>query len=87
MFIPLFAMGGIIGRLFREFAITVSVAVMASAVVSLTLTPVMCSLFLKEQGLHPQGRFNRGGRARLRRRLCAFTTAGSASSSAISSWR
>jgi hydrophobe/amphiphile efflux-1 (HAE1) family protein len=60
VFIPLFAMGGIIGRLFREFAITVSVAVMASAVVSLTLTPVMCSLFLKEQGLHPQGRFNRG---------------------------
>jgi multidrug efflux pump subunit AcrB len=59
VFIPLFAMGGVIGRLFREFAITVSVAVMASAVVSLTLTPVMCSLFLKEQGVHPQGRFNR----------------------------
>ena len=59
VFIPLFAMGGIIGRLFREFAITVSVAVVASAVVSLTLTPVMCSLFLKEQGLHPTGRFNR----------------------------
>jgi hydrophobe/amphiphile efflux-1 (HAE1) family protein len=59
VFIPLFAMGGVIGRLFREFAITVSVAVMASAIVSLTLTPVMCALFLKEQGLHPQGRFNR----------------------------
>jgi hydrophobe/amphiphile efflux-1 (HAE1) family protein len=59
VFIPLFAMGGIIGRLFREFAVTVSVAVMASAIVSLTLTPVMCSLFLKEQGLHPAGRFNR----------------------------
>jgi hydrophobe/amphiphile efflux-1 (HAE1) family protein len=59
VFIPLFFMGGIIGRLFREFAITVSVAVMASAVVSLTLTPVMCSLFLKEQGLHPTGRLNR----------------------------
>src|SRR5439155_12867870 len=56
---PLFAMGGVIGRLFREFAITVSVAVLASAVVSLTLTPVMCSLFLKKQGLHPPGRFNR----------------------------
>src|SRR5208282_2545623 len=48
VFIPLFAMGGVIGRLFREFAIVVSVAVLASAVVSLTLTPVMCSLFLKE---------------------------------------
>jgi multidrug efflux pump subunit AcrB len=58
VFIPLFAMGGVIGRLFREFAITVSVAVVASAVISLTLTPVMCSLFLKEQGLHQTGRFN-----------------------------
>ncbi|MGH6738500.1 MAG: efflux RND transporter permease subunit, partial [Bradyrhizobium sp.] len=60
VFIPLFFMGGIIGRLFREFAVTVSVAVMASAVVSLTLTPVLCSLFLKQEGLHPKGRFNRG---------------------------
>ncbi|HXC13172.1 MAG TPA: efflux RND transporter permease subunit [Stellaceae bacterium] len=59
VFIPLFAMGGIIGRLFREFAITVSVAVVSSAIVSLTLTPVLCSLFLKEQGLHPANRFNR----------------------------
>src|SRR5271167_4784212 len=59
VFIPLFAMGGVIGRLFREFAITVAVAVVASAIISLTLTPVMCALFLKEQGLHPQGRFNR----------------------------
>ncbi|MBO0738866.1 MAG: efflux RND transporter permease subunit, partial [Alphaproteobacteria bacterium] len=59
VFIPLFFMGGIIGRLFREFAVTVSVAVVASAVISLTLTPVLCSLFLKEQGLHPAGRFNR----------------------------
>ncbi len=59
VFIPLLFMGGIIGRLFREFAVTVSVAVVASAFVSLTLTPVLCSLFLKEQGLHPAGRFNR----------------------------
>ncbi|MFZ2006350.1 MAG: efflux RND transporter permease subunit, partial [Stellaceae bacterium] len=60
VFIPLFLMGGIIGRLFREFAVTVAVAVIASAAISLTLTPVMCSLFLKEEGLHPKGRFNRG---------------------------
>jgi hydrophobe/amphiphile efflux-1 (HAE1) family protein len=60
VFIPLFLMGGIIGRLFREFAVTVAVAVVASAVISLTLTPVMCSLFLKQEGLHPKGRFNRG---------------------------
>jgi hydrophobe/amphiphile efflux-1 (HAE1) family protein len=59
VFIPLFFMGGIIGRLFREFAITVSVAVLASAVVSLTLTPVMCSRALKQQGLHPTGLFSR----------------------------
>ena len=59
VFIPLLFMGGIIGRLFREFAVTVSVAVVASAFVSLTLTPVLCSLFLKEQGLHPTNRFNR----------------------------
>ena len=60
VFIPLFFMGGIIGRLFREFAVTVAVAVMASAIISLTLTPVLCSLFLKQEGLHPKGRFNRG---------------------------
>jgi hydrophobe/amphiphile efflux-1 (HAE1) family protein len=59
VFIPLFFMGGIIGRLFREFAVTVAVAVVASAFVSLTLTPVLCSLFLRQQGLHPAGRFNR----------------------------
>ncbi len=59
VFIPLLFMGGIIGRLFREFAVTVSVAVVASAAISLTLTPVLCSLFLKEQGLHPANRFNR----------------------------
>ena len=60
VFIPLFFMGGIIGRLFREFAVTVAVAVVASAAISLTLTPVLCSLFLKQEGLHPKGRFNRG---------------------------
>ena len=58
VFIPLLFMGGIIGRLFREFAVTVSVAVIASGFVSLTLTPVLCSLFLKEQGLHGAGRLN-----------------------------
>jgi hydrophobe/amphiphile efflux-1 (HAE1) family protein len=58
VFIPLLFMGGIIGRLFREFAVTVSVAVVASAAISLTLTPVMCSLFLRGEGEHA-GRFNR----------------------------
>jgi multidrug efflux pump len=47
VFIPLLFMSGIVGRLFREFAITLSVAVVASAAVSLTLTPMMCAKFLK----------------------------------------
>jgi hydrophobe/amphiphile efflux-1 (HAE1) family protein len=60
VFIPLLFMGGIIGRLFREFAVTVTVAVVASAAVSLTLTPVMCSLFLKTHGEgHSGNRLNR----------------------------
>ena len=59
VFIPLFFMGGIIGRLFREFAVTVSVAVVASAIVSLTLTPVLCALFLKHQNHQDVGRLNR----------------------------
>jgi hydrophobe/amphiphile efflux-1 (HAE1) family protein len=46
VFIPLLLMGGIIGRLFREFAICVSITIVVSALVSLTLTPMMCSRFL-----------------------------------------
>ena len=52
VFIPLLLMGGIVGRLFREFAVTVSIAVIVSALVSLTLTPMMCSRFLH----HDHGR-------------------------------
>jgi multidrug efflux pump len=54
VFIPLIFMTGIVGRLFREFAITLSAAVMVSAVVSLTLTPMMCARLLKadEPGKH-----------------------------------
>ena len=60
VFIPLLLMGGVIGRLFREFAMTVSLAVLASAFVSLTLTPVMCSLFLtREKQNDHGGRLNR----------------------------
>ena len=60
VFIPLLFMGGIIGRLFREFAVTVTVAVVASAFVSLTLTPMMCSRFLKHEEQMKQGPFSRG---------------------------
>ncbi len=53
VFIPLLLMGGIVGRLFREFAMTVSAAVLVSGFVSLTLTPMMCSRFLRrEDGEH-----------------------------------
>ncbi len=52
VFIPLLLMSGIVGRLFREFAMTVSIAVVISAVVSLTLTPMMCSRFLHHQTRH-----------------------------------
>jgi HAE1 family hydrophobic/amphiphilic exporter-1 len=49
VFIPLFLMGGYVGLLFREFAITVSVALVLSLLISLTLTPMMCSRLLKPQ--------------------------------------
>ena len=52
VFIPLLLMGGIVGRLFREFAVTVTFAVVISAVVSLTLTPMMCSMFLRHETKH-----------------------------------
>ena len=53
VFIPLLLMGGIIGRLFREFAITVTAAIAVSAFVSLTLTPMLCARFLHhESGQH-----------------------------------
>jgi hydrophobe/amphiphile efflux-1 (HAE1) family protein len=54
VFIPLLLMGGIVGRLFREFAMTVSIAVVMSAFISLTLTPMMCSRFLKHSA-HQHG--------------------------------
>src|SRR5208283_4752645 len=52
VFIPLLLMGGIVGRLFREFTMTVTIAVVVSAVVSLTLTPMMCSRFLHHETKH-----------------------------------
>ena len=57
VFIPLLFMTGIVGRLFREFAITLSVAVAVSAIVSLTLTPMMCGRLLKSEKGQRHGRF------------------------------
>ncbi len=55
--IPLLFMGDITGRLFREFAVTLSVTILISAVVSLTLTPMLCARLLKHQDPAQQGRF------------------------------
>ena len=48
VFIPVLFMGGVLGRLFREFSVTICVAILISGVVSVTLTPMLCSLFLKK---------------------------------------
>ena len=57
--IPLLFMGDIVGRLFREFAVTLAVTILVSAVVSLTLTPMMCSKLLKHSPEADQSRFYR----------------------------
>jgi multidrug efflux pump len=59
VFLPILLMGGIVGRLFREFAVTLSMAIMVSLVVSLTTTPMMCSLFLRTHDGGPRGRLFR----------------------------
>jgi multidrug efflux pump len=59
VFIPLLFMTGLVGRMFREFALTLSVAVIVSAVISLTLTPMMCSLILGRIPDKPQNAFQR----------------------------
>jgi len=56
VFIPVLFMGGIVGRLFNEFAITIGVAILVSGVVSLTLTPMMASRFLRPQSEQRHGR-------------------------------
>ena len=61
VFLPLLLMGGIVGRLLREFAVTLSVAVAVSLLVSLTLTPMMCARLLKHQPTAKQGLMSRLG--------------------------
>ena len=56
VFIPILMMGGIVGRLFREFAVTLSMAILISMVVSLTLTPMMCARLLRHTPEHAHGR-------------------------------
>jgi multidrug efflux pump len=69
--IPLLFMGDIVGRLFREFAVTLSVTILVSAVVSLTLTPMMCAKLLKHTPPEEQGRFYQSSE-RVFQRVIAF---------------
>ena len=59
VFIPLLLMSGVVGKMFREFAVTVSVAIAVSAFVSLTLTPMMCARLLPPASAHKPGRASR----------------------------
>jgi hydrophobe/amphiphile efflux-1 (HAE1) family protein len=57
VFIPILFMSGILGRLFREFAVTITAAILISGLVSITLTPMLCSRFLRAASLHAKGGF------------------------------
>jgi multidrug efflux pump subunit AcrB len=57
VFIPLFLMGGYVGKLFQEFAITITAALLLSLIISLTLTPMMCARLLKDDSRKKHGRF------------------------------
>jgi hydrophobic/amphiphilic exporter-1 (mainly G- bacteria), HAE1 family len=57
VFIPILFMSGILGRLFREFAVTITSAILISGIVSVTLTPMLCSRFLRVSALHQKTRF------------------------------
>jgi multidrug efflux pump len=58
VFLPILLMGGIVGRLMREFAVTVSVAILMSCLVSLTVTPMLCAWLLKHEGEEQPSRFS-----------------------------
>ncbi len=62
VFIPILLMGGIVGRLFREFAVTLSTAIVVSMVISLTTTPTMCAHLLKEEKKEGTAGFISGAR-------------------------
>ena len=82
VFLPILLMGGIIGRLFREFAVVLTVAIVISLVVSLTTTPMMCGALLRHEPEVPERR--RGLRERALDGDGATATAtGSAGCSAI----
>jgi multidrug efflux pump len=59
VFVPILLMGGIVGRLFREFAMTLSIAILISLIISLTTTPMMCAYVLRRERPGPRGRLYR----------------------------
>ena len=72
VFIPVLFMGGILGRLFREFAVTICVAILISGVVSVTLTPMLCSRFLRVKHNVKHGMFYRATEAMFEGMLRAY---------------
>ena len=76
VFIPVLLMGGMVGRVFREFAVSISVAIIVSGFVSLTLTPMLCARVLKSHH----------GRARSRTSCCARSSACSSACCATYEW-
>jgi HAE1 family hydrophobic/amphiphilic exporter-1 len=72
VFIPVLFLGGLVGRLFREFAVTIGVAILFSGFISLTLTPMLCSRFLKPVGEERHGRFYAATERVWRRSLAAY---------------
>jgi multidrug efflux pump len=72
VFIPILLMGGIVGRLFREFSVTLSVAVLISLVVSLTTTPMMCSRLIRRRDPQQDGRFFRASERAFEAVLAAY---------------
>src|ERR1700752_4861457 len=72
VFIPLLMMGGIVGRLFREFAVTLSIAIGVSLVVSLTTTPTMCAKFLRTEKAETHNMFYRASEFVFERLLATY---------------
>jgi HAE1 family hydrophobic/amphiphilic exporter-1 len=72
VFLPVLFMGGLVGRLLHEFAVTIGVAILVSGFVSLTLTPMLCSRFLKPHGGATHGRFDAASERVFQRTLAAY---------------
>ena len=81
VFLPILLMGGLVGRLFREFAVTLSIAILVSMLISLTTTPMMCALFLR-----PEHNPGNGNALRLGRQSPACSSACRTAMRASSRW-